>query len=1349
MQNDSTLNPDFDSIYSPETQSLIESTGLNVKLSDLSEISALMDDTAGQANLAMDSLGSVTQELAAAAKKDEKQYVEKSRGKYKEELLTELNGVSPYHQREYHQRLSLENQAHSKRAETIEDPRVWHAVNNRTRKTPWGASYKLQLTEELGENFGKEELYLSLQLNDYVSSPDGHRTDFATGMLELHRIMSKKDFKGFCEALIKIGKENEESADKKFKLIYSLKDRVAENFKLAEAIFGKDIESKDNWILEGKDFFKADPGAFSAFFRIMKELVTHVSDYHLGKEAILFLYWLPLCGSSTENLKTLKELLPKLHRLGYAFSDESYMKNLAEDPHAFEKLKISSQILPPIESEQWAHEMPHFLNSLKTRSVAECEAVVTWAKANSDDEGKILGSNKFHLLRRILGQNEVFSSESIEAWGVEFKKIKELLATEFKKQKTEYGMYITSEYDLETKSWWILNGDFHAKVEKVKKIIEDHRELQRKNQPDITKEEWGYIDDWIQTSILWRLSEEDREEVKEALKKLPPEKLSKVLQRIHYLSQTYKEDYHSLIRCIEVLGKHSSVSIEKGVTLNKLRALYEEDLEEMDQVFTVLDGVKGEDPDLILETLADLNPLYEKDSQKLSEILDVLNSMAEQENAFESLRGKCRIIKGLDELYGDDIQKLNALAQVLNGLSDWDHELADSIIILKDTYKGEIASMKKVTELLLKYKKNNPKASLSEFAKKLCQFKDMIREDPNKIESLHLYMEHSQIIDQKVVEKFVAIHEAEGEEAAKNYLEELKAKAKGLISSGIPEEQRAMEEYKFLVQHVYPKGNYSDHEKNLACGDHLEHIEAYQFDRKGYPIVLSGLQGYGLKNGEKENPGLLNAYSERLQKMRGFVSSRGPDNKLLQEAFDKKIAGIFEGKAEASFKEIKDLSTKEKLFCLIVSEAIRKAKEFGVGGARTLRTDETKVFEPDEEILDLVVEYKYAYHEDLEAYVLRSADDAKQYGDKISQNFVLWSELSVIYGENMKHVMKNEIMEKINSEPHFRTIVDSYVKTISELTSDDDVLTKARERIKSTLENAHIPAEKRAEVIWKQVWTLFCSNLKFASPEQGKLFEARMREVLSPFLAETSPENLEELLPKLLSLRNERRFDIGAKVEELLSRDIGFIFKELAKYEELAEVEAKETSMNGPKHKIVEKSAKKRNIRGHITKTQESANARMGAYLCIAGDTSMWQNPNYFELVLEDEETNRCVGVAMMLKIDAEDGKKYLWFGPNPFESFLTQVSAKKTYDYMYKTVCNFASENGFDGVVVPAQENKILGACTNRGGEFPGFIKASRLKDEKGNIKVVQFGKNHTLGGSYGYTDGALVWQSTATHST
>jgi len=79
-------------------------------------------------------------------------------------------------------------------------------------------------------------------------------------------------------------------------------------------------------------------------------------------------------------------------------------------------------------------------------------------------------------------------------------------------------------------------------------------------------------------------------------------------------------------------------------------------------------------------------------------------------------------------------------------------------------------------------------------------------------------------------------------------------------------------------------------------------------------------------------------------------------------------------------------------------------------------------------------------------------------------------------------------------------------------------------------------------------------------------------------------------------------------------------------------------------------------------------------------------------------------------------------------------------YQYLYKKTCEFAEKNSFDGVVVPSKDEQILGQCTNRGGDFPGLIKASRLKDKKDNLIIVDFNKKYTLGGEYSYEDGALI---------
>ena len=209
------------------------------------------------------------------------------------------------------------------------------------------------------------------------------------------------------------------------------------------------------------------------------------------------------------------------------------------------------------------------------------------------------------------------------------------------------------------------------------------------------------------------------------------------------------------------------------------------------------------------------------------------------------------------------------------------------------------------------------------------------------------------------------------------------------------------------------------------------------------------------------------------------------------------------------------------------------------------------------------------------------------------------------------------------------------------------------------------------------------------------------------------------------------------KIENVLNYDINQVLQEVDKYEEIVDTGKKQKSMSDKQGEIYKKSTKKRKITSFFTKTQETANARMGAYLCIAGDEKMWENKNYFELVMMEEGKDRCVGTVMLVNIEANDGKRYLFFGPNPFEGFLDSVSDSACLDYLYDVVVGFAIENNFDGIVIPSSESKVLGACTNRGGEFPNLINAKRLKDRA----VIVFGGEHHLGGIYSYKDGALIW--------
>lgn len=559
-----------------------------------------------------------------------------------------------------------------------------------------------------------------------------------------------------------------------------------------------------------------------------------------------------------------------------------------------------------------------------------------------------------------------------------------------------------------------------------------------------------------------------------------------------------------------------------------------------------------------------------------------------------------------------------------------------------------------------------------------------------------------------------------------------------MLGPNIPDDLRKDPQYLYYVKRIFPEGNYSNHEKNLACGDKLEHLKDYKFETEGYPTEMTGLLGYKMKEGKKENIAQLKAYKARLQRISEFIRSRGPNNAELKAVFEKKVDQMFETKADIKFKEIKKLTVREQMLILFLGEVIKKSKE----------TDEEPYIQ-DTEIADLIVEYKYAYHDNLEEYVRRTADESKKFKDETSQHFNEWRELSTIYGENFKHILKHDIFDNLTKESRNKEKIEEIFGTLLPKEEQRDLKDNQRANLQRTFENEKIPSEKKVGVLTNQCLDIFMANLKFRNDGEKEEYINEIKLIIKDLKENGEFEKnyfFEHSVPQLIGLRQRQLFNLNIKLENLFSRDINQINKEIEKFEEIVEVEAKETQMGGEKHKHIEKSAKKRRIRGHITKTKESANARMGAYLCIADDPEMWSDPNYFELVMKDEETGKCVGLTMYKKIDAKDGKKYLWFGPNPFEGFLGQVSSDICYKYQYERAVKFAEENNFDGVVIPSEDGQILGQCTNRGGNFPDLIKGSRLKNVDGSLKIVQFGGKHRLGiyggSAYEYSDGALIWE-------
>ncbi len=416
---------------------------------------------------------------------------------------------------------------------------------------------------------------------------------------------------------------------------------------------------------------------------------------------------------------------------------------------------------------------------------------------------------------------------------------------------------------------------------------------------------------------------------------------------------------YSTILSLTAEARHWKESVKETLTLG---AIHHDELDVRpfipDKTKHAMDVVKtiaGKDIDKIkmldgigyythetYEMIAKLKPLYGEDAEKLEKVVEAFKETMMS----EGIRGSSQqlIIRCIDSssaFFGNSIDNFKNFLYFLRIISSHGWRGYDSPEIQQRT--NQYYRDPKKRELFFEfheYSKYFEFDLLDEFIAR--SMKHGKENGQRYLEMVNEFNRTMGAYDKKVLAKFVQISEQEGVEAGRKWLSGIREDAKKLLDSGTPDEIRKKEEYKYVVQQVFPKGNYSNHDKNLACGDRLEHLGGYEFDKAGYATEMSGLVGYrlrtmtddeGRETKSKENPALLGEYQQRIDRMRSFIASRGPDNKALQEAFVEKVNAMFDEKAEPAMKAIKGLSVEGKMLALFVGEVARKIRSKAEAGA--------------------------------------------------------------------------------------------------------------------------------------------------------------------------------------------------------------------------------------------------------------------------------------------------------------------------------------------------------------------------------------------------------------------------------
>ncbi len=516
----------------------------------------------------------------------------------------------------------------------------------------------------------------------------------------------------------------------------------------------------------------------------------------------------------------------------------------------------------------------------------------------------------------------------------------------------------------------------------------------------------------------------------------------------------------------------------------------------------------------------------------------------------------------------------------------------------------------------------------------------------------------------------------ENEAEKKEFFEKIREDIKSLARNEVADVDKDPNYYNYLLQKVYPQRNYNTYNYLDKYKNLDHHLDKYAINKSGYDIKLSGLVGYKIKDGLEADQILLDKFAKRVRDIKNLAKLDNLNIYLEKGIIDSKAQTI-EGKILEYFKQ--NNYSVDTMNILLAYQLLGSYGDFANA----------------------------------------STDRLSAETDKVSKDYILLDEIANQYGDNMKETIKTIHAKVVNSPDKELFSSDSRGKKEKKYQEAFLIISKDLNKIPKDKLNNEIINKKILKTI-KNVFQGF-AGIQSRANYFSSLFNVN------------NLDNFQELWSKhideLFVIDDESSIDLS-KIESLQSSVFNLIQNEINKYEEIKEVDSDRGES---------KLKKDRLIKGYFSKNKENAHARMVADVCIATDTNMLKNENYFEFVLFDQDKNKCVGTVMLLEMnEPEDNKKYLLYNPNPSVGLVSEVSAKKLYQLLTRHISKFAQDNNFDAVLV----DKIHGKSTNRAGLFQQSLEQSCLKDENGGEINFNLKNNHSLGSSYSYQNNLkAVW--------
>lgn len=558
------------------------------------------------------------------------------------------------------------------------------------------------------------------------------------------------------------------------------------------------------------------------------------------------------------------------------------------------------------------------------------------------------------------------------------------------------------------------------------------------------------------------------------------------------------------------------------------------------------------------------------------------------------------------------------------------------------------------------------------------------------------------------------------------YIAQLRSLADRMAGSGvITEEERKTKRYKDILKHVYSNnsGQWASFESNESCSDRTSDLDGFKI-RPRYEIDLLSQSEIRVKKGETFDT-VVNESAQRpilevAQRMDALGHDKEKINVDLHERVDKAFQEITDmgGLKDINLDSITTLN--EKLF-LILADSM-----YGDG-----------VIDRDV-IKDLIITYEFATFEDITDYIAGTRD---RVGRSNNQDYALMCEVDSFYSNSIKEINRIIVQEAWNN-PTIASIMPRYFEKLAQdtatanrneminrmqvgkLGTSETFINQAIRVLEKRNGKQYTPDQVReivrryeditggltdsASTSSKPGTRAFYGQLRTQRKKTFEALESLTGEKIDPTQVHLGEINLQQVLDAEESVRNgeynQEQFAAytAQRFIDIFGDERGKIEGELAKFE----------SISGMTREL---------LYGYVTKSKESAHARMVGGVCVAGDNpnvngqnNMWDMPNYFQMVLQEPDTLQCQGLVLIHSF-TENGKRILTVSLNPSSTYLYSVDEQALFNSMVGSLEQFALDNQFDLITT----SRNVAIRTNRtGGIF------EKTMDER----IAQVGKSIKL---------------------